>query len=91
VVGAAEEDGALGELEEEEDEGADGDEEEEVGAAALRLVLDIKEMGPELNRIAERETTITRDKIRVFLSIVTFVLLLPAFFFSSPSAVPAIY
>jgi hypothetical protein len=71
----------------------DGDEpEEDVGAAARRLVVDNKDRGPELSRTAERDTTITRDKIRDRLLIVTFVLLLSLSFFLSlfSSAVPAI-
>jgi hypothetical protein len=50
--------------------------EDEEGAAALRPVVDINDKGPELNIIAERETIITRDKISVFLLIVTLELLL---------------
>jgi hypothetical protein len=97
VVGAAEDCGAL-----DEDVGAEevGEEEEgpfeeleEVGAAALRLADDIKDRGPELNRIAERERIITIDKIRDRLLIVTFVSLLSSlrFFLSLPSAFPVKY
>jgi hypothetical protein len=64
-VGAAEV-GALEVEDEPEEVGAD-----EGGAAALRPADDIKDNGPELNRITERETITTRDKISVFLLIVT--------------------
>jgi hypothetical protein len=78
------EDDEVGELEEVGEEGVEdkvvGEREElgaddDAGTAALRLAIDINEIGPELNRIAERDTTITTDKIRNRLLIVTFALL----------------
>jgi hypothetical protein len=83
--GGEDEGEVVGELEE---VGAD-----EVGAAALRLVDDIKDRGPELKRITEREAMITRDRISDFLPIVTLVSLLPSLrlFLSLLPAGPAIY
>jgi hypothetical protein len=77
-VGALEGDDEVEELDDGDDEDEEGDElaeeGEDEGVAALKLAVDIKDKGPELNRIAERETTITRDKIRDCLLIVTLVL-----------------
>jgi hypothetical protein len=67
-VGAAEE-GALDEGGEDEVVG----DPEEVGAAALKVVVDNKDSGPELNRIAEREAIARRDRTSVRLLIVILV------------------
>jgi hypothetical protein len=107
VVGALEdeEEDEVGELEDGDEMGAvglvvgaledeDNPDEVEVGAAALRLELDIKDSGPELKRITEREITTTRDKISVFLLIVTLLLLLLfllSLLLSVPSSGPVNY
>jgi hypothetical protein len=88
VEGDEGDDVVVGELEE---VGAD-----DFGAAALKVVVDNKDRGPELISTAERERIITRDKISVFLLIVTLLLLLLlsllllSLLLSIPSSGPAI-
>jgi hypothetical protein len=85
-------------LEEEEEGGAavdgaleDGDDPDDGGAAALSVAFDITEIGPELRRITNRDAMIIRDKISVFLLIVTRLLFSLCLLLSITSSGSAIY
>jgi hypothetical protein len=98
--GDEDEDDEVGELDDGDEERDDvvGEPEEvgaaDDGAAALKVVTDNTDRGPELNRTTEREITTTRDKISVFLLIVTLLLLLLillSLLLSIPSSGPVNY